>query len=99
MNPEIKQVYMIGFDLWGINGRYNNVYKDTQNYCSSEISCERTFGWINNLKQMVFLRFCNIQFYRVGNVHDAFPDEWRDLTNISFISFGEFENRFREANQ
>jgi hypothetical protein len=84
LNPCISIVNMIGFDLYGIDGKVNNVYVDTQNYVDSNSNETESENWIKQMKE-VFLMFKDIMFYRVGNIEDTFPVEWRGLKNIKFV--------------
>ncbi len=82
-------MYLLGFDLYGIDGKVNNVFKGTQNYLPSDATAEPCFGWIKQLGE-VFANFPSTAFRRVGNVADAFPAKWEGYDNIAFVSYEQF---------
>jgi hypothetical protein len=88
-NMQLSQIFLIGFDLYGNAGnRVNNLYKDTPYYLKSGQEAPPASHWIEQLGQ-VFLKYPRVSFYRVGNIRDEFPNTWKDLANIKFISYPE----------
>lgn len=46
------EVHMLGFDLYGINGKINNVYKDTDNYSVSDKRAVDPKYWIYQIGRL-----------------------------------------------
>lgn len=83
-------VYLIGFDMGSVNGKVNNLYKDTDNYLSSEAAVTPYTNWIQQHSQN-FADFPNVKFWKV-NEHplgtddsNIFIEEWRDYDNLEYI--------------
>ena len=74
----IERIFMLGFDYISQDGKLNNVFKDTENYGSSEDKAVNPHRWIRLTKE-VFFEFKNIQFYRV------MPDGWDHIEEFSSI--------------
>jgi hypothetical protein len=83
--PLVNQIYMLGFDLYGLEGKVNNVYKGTPCYASEDNEATFFRGWVKRLGE-VFDLFPRINFFRVGNTSDPIPDEWLK-SNVLFISY------------
>ena len=60
-------VEMIGFDLYGIDGKVNNVYKGTQNYSKSDSHAIDHSYWV----------------YQISKVFESFPDKYFVVYNKS----------------
>jgi len=86
--PDIKDIYLVGFDLFGSNGKINNVYKDTPCYSTSDAVPSIDRNWIKTLAQ-VFENNPDKNFYRVGITPDN-PDSWKDIKNITFLRKEQF---------
>ena len=84
------EVNMIGFDLHGIDGKVNNVYKGTDNYSlPSKRQVDPRF-WIYQISR-IFKEFPNVRF-TVYNLPDwQVPKAWKQpnvmVDNISNISY------------
>lgn len=77
-----REIHLIGFDLYGINGKVNNIYKGTENYSKIDYqSVDHTY-WVYQISK-VFHHFKNIRF-KIYNVENwKMPQSWfRD--NVSF---------------
>ena len=84
--PTLETIYLIGFDLWGINGRVNNVYKGSDNYVPAA-SPECPAGqWIKQMK-VVFETYPRVSFIRIGELNEMRPREWRGIGNVTFQDF------------
>jgi len=78
-----RRLQIIGFDLWGINGKHNNIYKDTNNYESSEYHAVDPSHWIPQFERM-FATYCNVRFnYWVPDGWDV-PELWQGCKNLHF---------------
>lgn len=62
-----KNINLVGFDLYGIDNRINNVYKGTRNYGASKAPAIDPNYWI----------------YQIGKVFECFPDRTFNVYNTS----------------
>lgn len=68
------RIYLVGFDLGGINGRLNNLYADTEFYKSAKDRATYAGNWIQQLIK-VFRQFPDTQFVRIeGEITTPVPD-------------------------
>jgi hypothetical protein len=81
--PEVSIINLIGFDLYGIEGKINNVYAGTEHY---QPIVNRATPWKNWALQLrtVFDEYKDKIFYRVGNEKDELPEQWIGADNIWF---------------
>lgn len=84
-----KNIYLIGFDFSGLNGKQNNVYSSTKNYINSDTK-ETFYGnWVNQI-----ISICNEHkdqsFIRVGFENQYCPSQFNDVKNFSFCSVEQF---------
>ena len=84
-----KEIYVLGFDFGGIDGKFNNVYKDTRNYMSSKDSPTFYGNWVNQVKTV--LDNTDAKIYRVINknhqkIQDYMPElSWQEIEMAKFI--------------
>jgi hypothetical protein len=83
-----KEINIIGFDLYGINNKVNNVYKGTENYDNSSKQAVDYSYWVYQISQ-VFKSFSDTKF-RVFNYSDwTIPEQWVrnnvEKLNISLV--------------
>ena len=93
-SANIKEVYVLGFDLGSYDAPLNNVYKDTKNYLSATARGYNQENWYNQM-QTVFKEFPSIKFSLVdsklriirskGNVSYITKDELCDALEITEI--------------
>jgi len=83
-----KRIYLIGFDLVGINNKHNNVYSGTPNY--KEINSEATYygNWVDQIFSIA-REYDTQQFVRVGPDNQYWPAQWR-RHNIKKQTIDEF---------
>lgn len=83
-------IKMIGFDLYGIHGKVNNVYKDTENYAVSDKKEVDPRYWIYQIGK-VFECFPKIQFKIYQDNDWKMPNQWKKsnvcLDSISNIYY------------
>jgi len=77
----IKEVYVLGFDLGSYDAPLNNVYKDTKNYLSATARGYNQENWYNQM-QTVFKEFPSIKFSLV----DSKLRIIRSKGNVSYIT-------------
>jgi hypothetical protein len=70
-----EKIYLIGFDLVGINNKHNNVYSGTPNY--KEINSEATYygNWVDQIFNIA-REYDTQQFVRVGHENQHWPAQW-----------------------
>lgn len=90
-HPSLEKIFCLGFDLYGVSGKVNNVYKDTKNYLNSKSSMVPHSNWIKQLLAL-YKKYSQKSFYRVGDVLDEVPEEWKEVDNVRFISYDEMFN-------
>lgn len=92
-----KEIYILGFDFQGIDGRFNNVYADTYNYKKSTDSATYFGNWLSQTEKVI-KEFKSVKFFRVIEEGAFIPDKLGPLlSNLSHISLEQFENRFNGA--
>lgn len=75
-------VEMVGFDLYGIDGKVNNIYSDTDGYSSSDKSAIDHSYWEYQIAK-VFSWFPNTHF-KIYNTQDwIIPSKWKNYSNVS----------------
>jgi hypothetical protein len=72
---KIKEVHMIGFDLYGKDRKTNNIYKDTLNYNSSDKTAVDPSYWIYQISQ-VFKHFTECKFIVYQDPKWNMPNQW-----------------------
>lgn len=84
-----KEVKLLGFDLYGNEGKINNVYKDTDGYKESDHNFINPVYWIHQIG-MIFQCFPKINFTIYQPNDWALPKAWNErnvkVDNISKIS-------------
>jgi len=88
-NPEI--IIMLGFDLWGTNSKFNNVYKNSDNYNSSDKPATDPSYWIYQLAKL-FKHYPNIKFIQIQPEDWQMPSEWESYENLFVDSFDALDN-------
>ena len=78
MNPE--EIHLYGFDLWGIDNKINNVYKDTVNYDNSNRGAIDPRFWIYQLAKC-FEHYPNIRWIYYQSEEWKKPKSW-DYSNL-----------------
>lgn len=89
-----KEVFILGFDYQGLDGKFNNVYADTFNYKKSADSATYFGNWLSQTEKVI-KEFKTVKFFRVINSGAFIPDKiGHQLTNLTHITMEEFERRF-----
>jgi hypothetical protein len=91
-----NEIFILGFDFTGIDGKFNNMYANTRNYNSSE-SMEIYWGNWEKQTEIVVKKNPHIRFYRVV-VDDFYDPGWNYLNykNIKIEEFSKHINTFFE---
>ena len=88
-----SEIYILGFDYQGNNGKFNNVYADTFNYKKSSDQATYHGNWLSQTEKVI-KEFKNIKFYRVIPAEAFTPDRLTGLNNLTHISYQELEANF-----
>ena len=92
-----KEIYILGFDYQGLNGKFNNVYADTFNYKKSSDAATYFGNWLSQTEKVI-KEFKHTKFYRVIEPGAFIPDKLGPaLQNLSHITVKEFSNRFNDV--
>ena len=82
-------VSLIGFDLYGINGRVNNIYKNTENYATETKTAVDHSYWIYQISK-IFELFPVTQFNVFNRSDWSIPERWNrpnvEKINIDLVS-------------
>jgi hypothetical protein len=70
-----KEVHLLGFDLYGIDNKINNIYKGTDNYVSGDKKAINPSYWIHQIAK-VFECFPNNKFIIHIDKDWKIPGEW-----------------------
>lgn len=73
-------VHMLGFDLYSKDKKFNNIYKDTENYKPSASKAIDPSYWIYQISK-VFTYFNNTQFFVYNDSSWEQPESWK-LDNV-----------------
>lgn len=92
-----RPIYLLGFDLVGINGKINNIYAGTA--CYREINAAETHwgNWYNQINAIMRDQFPLTKFIRVVNSTSFTPKLWKEIKNYSEISISEFSNMINNS--
>ena len=78
-----QTVNLLGFDLYSSQQKLNNLYKNTDNYGSSDCKPVDHSYWLHQLKQL-FIAFPNKQFIQWQKMDWQMPECWMDSKNLTF---------------
>lgn len=81
-----REIFILGFDYYGIDNHFNNVYADTKNYKRSTESATYYGNWMRQT-ETTMKEFKDIYFYRVMGPDTKVIPEWNQLNNIKQISY------------
>lgn len=89
-----QEIYILGFDYQGIDGKFNNVYADTFNYKKSTDSATYFGNWLTQTEKVI-KEFPNVKFYRVTANNGFIPDKLAaGYNNLIHITVDDFEKKF-----
>lgn len=87
---EHKPIYLLGFDLIGIEGKVNNVYAGTANYRSTTDKETYWGNWAQQILTIMRDQFPYSKFIRYVEPGSFTPPEWLQLSNYSEANYREF---------
>lgn len=82
---------MIGFDLYPMDERFNNIYKDTLNYRKSGDRSISPVHWIYQLNKL-FKHYTNIKFFQIQQRGWKSPEGWEENKNYKKATYKKLEN-------
>ena len=85
-------IYILGFDMGPIDGKFNNLYADTEFYKSSQHPPTFTGNWIKQMCEII-TTFKDSQYFRVCGPTTAEIKEFQNINNLKHIDFVSFLNR------
>lgn len=88
-----KEIYIFGFDYQGINGKFNNVYADTNNYKHSSEPATYFGNWLNQTVNVINTHN-QITYYRVIETENYIPDVLSRLPNLHHIEYSKISLNF-----
>lgn len=84
-----NEIFILGFDYKGLDGKLNNIYADTKNYKRSTDNATYYGNWLNQTVKVI-KEFRHIKYYRVIEEGNFIPDKLVQLPNITHITYSEF---------
>lgn len=92
-----KRIYLLGFDLGSsLNGKFNNVYADTEFYKKSTDKPTYTGNWIRQLCR-VMTDFPQIEFIRIEGDTTAGVADFENFKNFRKMPMSVFVERINKA--
>ncbi len=94
-----RVIYMIGFDMGpNRNGRFNNIYADTEFYKKSSATPTYSGNWVRQI-QTIADDFPKVSFFRiVGSTTADIPD-LRSIKNLAHMPMEDFLNRINNTKE
>jgi hypothetical protein len=86
---EFKQVDILGFDLYPINEKVNNIYKGTPNYARIDGQSVDYSYWVYQISQ-IFFYYPNTKFRIINHKDWQMPGSWGQ-PNVSFITIDDLD--------
>jgi hypothetical protein len=84
-----KEIFILGFDYYGIGNNFNNVYADTLNYKKSTDTATYYGNWLRQT-ETVLKQFPHIYFYRVIDNTLKTIFDWNMINNYREIHTEQF---------
>lgn len=88
---EPKNIYLIGFDLYSTEEKFNNVYKDTLNYKKANEKSVNPIHWIYQLNKL-FEHYTNTKFFQIQQRGWKSPEGWEENKNYKKATYKKLEN-------
>ena len=86
-------IYMIGFDMGPTrNGRFNNIYADSEFYKKSSANPTFTGNWVNQIKTIA-RDFPKTSFFRIVGDTTAEIRELLAVPNLTHLQMADFQQR------
>jgi len=86
-------IYLVGFDLGPTrDGRFNNIYADTEFYKKSSAGPTFTGNWVNQIRTIT-KDFPKTNFFRISGDTTAEIRELLGIPNLVHVKMADFQNR------
>ena len=79
-----NEVILLGFDLYSIHDKVNNLYKGTLNYARIDSQAVDYSYWVYHTS-LIFKHYPNTQFTIVNHANWKMPTEWQK-NNVKFLA-------------
>ena len=79
-----EHVDVLGFDLYPVNQKVNNLYKGTPNYAGVDAQSVDYSYWVYQLSQ-IFFYYPNTKFRIINHINWQMPGSWQQ-SNVSFMT-------------
>lgn len=90
---DYENIVMLGFDLYGINERINNIYKDSNNYLDAQKPAVDPSYWIYQIEK-IFNRYQDKDFVIYNEVDWKIPPQWRKKNvSVRFLHQLDVDNK------
>lgn len=80
-----KTVNLVGFDLYGVGNKVNNLYKNTLNYDKETHHAIDNRHWLHQLGKL-FEHFSDIQFVQWQKENWQIPANWMNSKNLTICT-------------
>ena len=90
---ELRELYMLGFDLSSYDEPLNNIYKGTDNYLPSDAKGFNTVNWLNQM-HTVFTEFKDTTFYWIDPIHRKGEVTDVKFNNVRYLTKEQFCDKF-----
>jgi hypothetical protein len=87
-----QEIDIIGFDLYPIDNKVNNVYKGSKNYSTADSQGVDPAYWIYHANE-VFINYPTVNFTIYNHTDWAMPDAWQN-PNVQFKNILQLEVDF-----
>ncbi len=81
-----KEIFILGFDYFGLDNKFNNVYSDTPNYKKSTETATYFGNWMRQT-EICIKEFPQVLFYRVVGSETKVISEWSHINNLKQITY------------
>ena len=88
-NLEFDEIFLLGFDLYSVNNKFNNVYKGTKNYKDINSDPINSNLWIYQISK-IFECFPNKNFTIINKLDWMMPIQWQK-ENVQFMNIELFK--------
>lgn len=88
------EIFILGFDYYGIGDNFNNVYADTYNYKQSTDTATYYGNWMRQT-EATMREFIDVNFYRVIAPENIEITDWHRINNFRHITFDEMTEMIR----
>jgi hypothetical protein len=91
---EHKDIIMLGFDLYGIDNKVNNLYKNSQHYLSADKPAVDPSYWQYQISK-IFEHYPEKNFIIYNHQDWSIPKNWKkDNVELKFLSSFEVDNKY-----